>query len=109
FIRNYRNLENVIKCEKESYDFSSLTREVIRKVRKIFLLPDVLTQYENVVWNLPSEQQIETLLCEDHYLNKERVRNNLLKVVNNFEKCRAYFESNNNNSVVVQKTIDQAY
>ena len=76
-------------------------------VRKIFLLPDVLTHYENLGWNLPSDQQIDRLLCEEHFLNRERVQNNLFKLINNFEKCRAYFQSKNNNSVVVQKTLDQ--
>jgi flap endonuclease-1 len=107
FLNDYRNLEKVIKHEKERYDFSSLTHEIIMKVRKIFLLPDVLTQYENVSWNMPSEHEIDTLLCEEHFLKRERVQNNVLKLITYFEKCRAYFQSNNNSSVVVQKTIDQ--
>ncbi|MBY8988728.1 MAG: hypothetical protein KGD61_09760 [Candidatus Lokiarchaeota archaeon] len=107
FIKNYRNLENVIKHEKERYDFSTLTHEITMKVRKIFLLPDVLTQYENILWNLPSELQVNTLLCEEHFLNRERVQNNLLKLNSNFEKCRAYFQSNSNN--IVQKSLDQLF
>jgi flap endonuclease-1 len=107
FVKNYRNLENVIVHEKESYDFSLLTHEIIMKVRKIFLLPEVLTQYENLGWNLPSEHQVFTLMCEDHFLKRERVQNNLLKLINNFEKCKAFFQSRNDNSVVVQKTLDQ--
>lgn len=109
FIKNYRNLENMMKYENERYDFSSLTRETMMTVRKIFLLPDVLTQYEDILWNMPSEHQINTLLCEEHFLNRERVQNNLSKLIANFEKCRAYFQSNNTNSVVIQKTIDQSY
>jgi flap endonuclease-1 len=109
FITNYRNLENVIKHEKERYNFSSLSHEIIMKVRKIFLLPDVVTQYESVSWNIPSEHQIDTLLCEEHFLKRERVQNNLSKLITNFEKCRAYFQSNSNSSVVVQKTIDQLF
>jgi flap endonuclease-1 len=109
FIKNYRNLEKTIKNEREHYDFSTLTQEIIMKVRKIFLLPEVLTQHEDLFWNIPSEQKIDTLLCEEHYLNRERVQNNVLKLINNFEKCRAYFQSNTNDSVVVQKTLDQLY
>jgi flap endonuclease-1 len=109
FMKSYRNLENTIKHENDSYDFSSLTHEIMMKVRKIFLLPDVLTQYENIMWNLPSEQKIDTLLCEEHFLNRERVQNNVLKLIANFEKCRTYFQSNVNNSVVIQKTLDQLY
>ncbi|MHA2289327.1 MAG: hypothetical protein ACXABG_11135 [Promethearchaeota archaeon] len=109
FIKNYRSLENVIKHENDDYDFTFLTHEMIMKVRKIFLLPDVLTQYENIVWNMPSGQQVNSLLCEEHFLNRERVQNNLMKFNTNFEKCRAYFESNSKSSAVVQKTLDQLY
>ena len=109
FIKNYRTLENVINHEKGNYDFSLLTHKIIMSVRKIFLLPDVLTQYENLGWNLPSEHLTVTLMCEEHFLNRERVQNNLLKLINNFEKCRAYFQSRNDNSVVVQKTLDQLF
>jgi flap endonuclease-1 len=109
FVKNYKNLERVIEHEKESYDFTSLTHEIIMKVREIFLLPEVLTQYEDISWNLPSEHQVVTLLCEEHFLNKERVQNNLLKLINNFEKCRAYFQSREHNSVVVQKTLDHLF
>ncbi|NVM43857.1 MAG: hypothetical protein HWN79_02980 [Candidatus Lokiarchaeota archaeon] len=109
FIKSHRNLEAVIKHENKGYDFSSLTHEIMMKVRKIFLLPDVLTQYENIMWNMPSEQQVNTLLCEEHFLNRERVQKNLLKFNTSFEKCRAFFQSNNNNSIVVQKTVDQLY
>jgi len=107
FIKNHRNLEQVIKSEGKDYDFSSLSRDIMMKVRKIFLLPEVLTKYEDIVWNMPSEQQVNTLLCEEHYLNKERVQKNLLKFNNNFEKCRAYFESTSTSFAVVQKTLDQ--
>lgn len=109
FIKNHRNLEQVIKNEHKDYDFSSLTHDIMMKVRKIFLLPDVLTKYEDIAWNMPSEQQVNTLLCKEHFLNRERVQKNLLKFNTNFEKCRAYFESNSNNSIIVQKTVDQSY
>lgn len=109
FIKNHRNLEQVIKSKGKEYDFSSLTHDIRMNVRKIFLLPDVLTRYEDIIWNMPSEQQVNTLLCEEHYLNKERVQKNLLKFNTNFEKCKAYFESNSNNSIIVQKTVDQSY
>ena len=109
FIKKYSNLEKIINNEKINYDFSSLTHEIMMKVRKIFLLPDVLSQYENLSWNFPSEQQFYTLLCEEHYLNRERVQSNLLKLITNFEKCRTYFKSNMDGSAVIQKTLDQLY
>jgi flap endonuclease-1 len=109
FIKKYRNLENTIINEKTNYDFSSLTHEIMMKVRKIFLLPEVLSQNEKLFWNFPSEQKLYTLLCEEHYLNRERVQNNLSKLIANFEESRAYFQSIMDGSSIVQKKLDQLY
>jgi len=106
FVKNHKNLENVIYQEKKNYDFSSLTQELIAKVRKIFLLPDVLTQYHSFNWNFPNEQRTFSLLCKEHYLNRERVQNNLTKLLVNFDKCRGYFERQKANPRAVQKTLD---
>jgi hypothetical protein len=100
-------LENIIYHEKKNYDFSSLTQELIAKVRKIFLLPDVLTQYPSLNWNFPNEQQTLSLLCEEHYLSRDRVQKNLAKLLANFDKCRDYFEKQKISPQTVQKTLDQ--
>lgn len=105
FINKHKNLENAIYQEKKNYDFSSLTQELIAKVRKIFLLPDVLSQYPSLNWNFPNEQQTLSLLCEEHYLNRERVQKNLAKLLANFDKCRDYFETQKANPRTVQKTL----
>ncbi len=107
FVKNYKSLEEVIRQEKNNYDFSSLSREIIAKVRKIFLLPEVITQYPNLNWSLPNEHHTLSLLCEEHYLNRERVQNNLAKLLVNFGKCRDYFEKQKTNPRAVQKTLDQ--
>ena len=107
FVKNYKSLEKVIYQEKNNYDFSSLTRELIAKVRKIFLLPEVLTNYPNLTWSFPNEQQTLSLLCEEHFLNRERVQNNLAKLLANFDKCRNYFEKQKTDKRAVQKTLDQ--
>ena len=107
FVKNHKNLEKVIYQERKNYDFSSMSRELIAKVRKIFLLPEVITKYPNLTWNFPNEQQAFYLLCEEHYSNKERVQNNLAKLVANFDKCRDYFEKQKANPRVEQKTLDQ--
>jgi len=109
FIKDYTNLENVIYQEKETYDFSSLTQDIIAKVRKIFLLPDVLTQYHSFSWNFPNEQRTLSLMCEERYLNKERVQTNLAKLLGNFDKCRDYFERQKTNPRALQKTLDQLF
>jgi len=106
FVKNHKNLEKVINQEKSNYDFSSLSRELIAKVRKIFLLPEVLTNYPNLNWSFPNEHQTLSLLCEEHYLNRERVQNNLAKLHANFDKCRSYFEKQKTNPRAVQKTLD---
>jgi flap endonuclease-1 len=61
FVKNHKNLEKVIRQEKNNYDFSSLSRDLIAKVRKIFLLPEVLTSYPNLTWNFPNEHR--SLYC----------------------------------------------
>ena len=105
FLKKHQNLEKIIYQEKENYDFSSLTQELIAKVRKIFLLPEVITQYPSLNWNFPNEQQTLSLLCEEHYLNRERVQKNLAKLLANFDKCRDYFETQKANPRTVQKTF----
>ena len=107
FVKNCKSLERVICQKKNNYDFSSLSRELIAKVRKIFLLPEVLTQLPNLNWSFPNEHQTLSLLCEEHYLNGERVQNNLAKLFANFDKCREYFEKRKAKPQTVQKTLDQ--
>jgi flap endonuclease-1 len=107
FVKKHRNLENAIYQEKENYDFSSLTQDLIAKVRKIFLLPEVITQYPSLNWNFPNEQQTLSLLCEEHYLNRDKVQKNLAKLLTNFDKCRGYFEKQKASPQTVQKTLDQ--
>lgn len=101
FVKKHKNLENAVYQENKNYDFSSLTQELIAKVRKIFLLPEVITRYPSLNWNFPNEQQTLSLLCEEHYLNRERVQKNLAKLLTNFDKCRDYFETPR----TVQKTF----
>ena len=108
FLLKHKSLENVIREEKKAYNFSSLTPDVISKVRKIFLLPEVIRCYQNFRWNYPNEQKTFSLLCEEHHLNKERVKNNYDKFSTNFEKCRAYFEVHKNSHRTIQNTLDQA-
>ena len=107
FLLKYKNLERVIQEENSNYDFSSLTQDIISKVRKIFLLPEVVDQYQDIRWNYPNEQKTLTLLCEDHHLNEERVQTNFDKFSTNFEKCRTYFEARKNSHRTIQNTLDQ--
>jgi len=107
FLLKHKNLEKVIQEEKNAYDFSSLTPDIISKVRKIFLLPEVVSHSQDIRWNYPNEQKTLSLLCEDHHLNKGRVQTNYEKFSTNFEKCRTYFEAHKNSCITVQNTLDQ--
>jgi len=105
FLLKYKNLETVISEEKNNYDFSLLTPNIISKVRKIFLLPEVISRYQDIRWNYPNERKTFSLLCEDHHLNKERVEKNLDKFSIHFEKCQKYFDASKNNRRTVQHTL----
>jgi flap endonuclease-1 len=105
-IKQYGNIETVIAKINDRYDFSNLTEEITAKVRKIFLFPEVLTQFTEFSWTQPNETRILTLLCEEHHLNQERVQNNLRKLLDNFEKCSAYFTHNFGKPRNVQTTLD---
>ena len=107
FLFKHKRLERVIQEERNKYDFSSLTPTIISKVRKIFLLPEVINQYQDIRWNYPNEQKTVSLLCEDHHLNLERVQKNVAKFSINFEKCQSHFESNKNSPRTIQNTLDK--
>jgi len=105
-VKIHKNLENILKREKLNYDFTSLTPEITAKVRKIFLFPDVITKYPLFSWNPPNEAKIVQLLCEEHYLNRERIMNNLKKLSSNFKTCRLNFIEQERHPRTFQKTID---
>ena len=107
FLLKHKSLERVIQEEKGAYDFSLFTSGIISKVRKIFLLPEVINRYQDIRWNYPNEQKSFLLLCEDHHLNAERVQKNLGAFSTNFEKCQKYFDAHKNNRRTVQNTLQQ--
>ncbi|MFX0005459.1 MAG: hypothetical protein ACFFAV_01900 [Candidatus Hermodarchaeota archaeon] len=105
-IRKYKSLESVILKEYNKYDFSRLNPSIIKEVRKIFLFPDVNEKIDNLLWNPPNESRIFTLLCEEHYLNKERLEKNLDKLKKNYEICRDHFFQQKQQSKKRQITLD---
>lgn len=106
-IQKYDYLETVISQEKTKFNFEPLTSELIAQIRRLFLLPEVLTPYSEIVWNIPNESAVKSFLCEQHFLNNERVNNNLEKFLANYEKCRAYFIAQKDKPRIIQKTLDQ--
>jgi len=108
-IKQYNTIETIIKKEYSKYDFLDLTHEVIMKIRKIFLVPEVVKISDSLSWTFPNEPQILSLLCEEHNLNRERVENNVTKLITNFEKCKSYFEGNFGKLRNLQTTLDSTF
>jgi len=107
-IKMYHNLENIILNENHKFDFKHLTEIKIRKIRKIFLLPDTLIP-ENLYWNVPNKSKVKELLCENHTLNMERVEKNLETLQSNYHKCLEFFESMKTQPKFIQKTLDMNF
>ena len=105
-VRKHKQIEQVITREKENYDFSKLTPELIKKVRKIFLFPIVNENIEENVWNPLDKANVISQLCESHYLDRERVVNNLEKFGKNYENCRNFFLYDKKQPRSVQLTLD---
>jgi flap endonuclease-1 len=106
-INKHNNLENLIIQEKERYDFSQLTYRLISQIRKIFLLPEVLKNFTSFSWNYPLKNKIMELLCEQHYLNKDRVLKNVKKFISNYFKCNEHFKLNYGKPHQVQTTLEE--
>jgi len=99
------SIERVIAFEKDKYDFSKLSNGIIKKVRKIFLFPEVLQKYPCFHWDRPHEESVISLLCRDHRLNEERVINNLEKTINNYNKTIKHSSSHLNEPRKIQKKL----
>ncbi|MFX1393523.1 MAG: hypothetical protein ACFFAH_08105 [Promethearchaeota archaeon] len=108
-LRKHHSLENVIYKERENYDFSLLTLEIIKRIRKIFLLPDITDRVGDMVWGYPDQSKVLELMCEDHTLNRERVENNVMKVINNYLDCRSFFAHSEHLKFPAQTTLDRIF
>ena len=105
-MRKLKKVETVIIQERDKYDFSNLTPEIIKKIRKLFLFPEINKSTNSFHWNRPNKSVVTKLLCEEHHLNKERVENNLNKLSNNYEKCKRHFLNMKNLHKSHQLTLD---
>jgi len=105
-IKKHHQVESIMRGEREKYDFSQLTPEIIKKVRKIFLFPEVNSSVSNFYWNLPNKPSILSLLCESHHLNRERVERNVDKLILNYQKCKKYHQTLKKQPSSVQLTLD---
>jgi flap endonuclease-1 len=105
-IRKYHTLESIILKENNNFDFHNLTPEIINKVRKLFLFPEVNEKIENLLWNLPNKTRVVSLLCQEHKLNIDRVENNLKKFEKNYRMCKDHFLLKNKKKFRKQITLD---
>jgi len=108
-IKKHHSIESIISHEGKKFNFNKLSHGLIQKIRKIFLLPEVLENegvHGLLNWNPPNNVGVIELLCEDHNLNKERVQNNLDKLMDSYQKCRSFFKSNLKNPTIIQKSLD---
>jgi len=107
YIREYKQIENVISSVVGEFDISTLTPELIKIVRKIFLFPEVNKSTEKFYWNFPNKPNVVDLLCKEHHLNRERVENNLEKLFSNYQKCRDYFLKLQDKPKSIQLALDK--
>ena len=77
-IKKNGNIENVI-ATISSENVPSF--EEIKEIRKIFLKPDVIDDYE-LVWNVPNSEKVIKILCDNHHFSRERVEPVLQKYSN---------------------------
>lgn len=105
-IKEHEQVESVISKNKHKFDFSSLNPEIIKKVRHIFLFPEVNSSISQLYWNVPNKAVTLQILCEDHHLNRERVETNFAKLIRNYEKCRLHFLNSQNRPKKIQLTLD---
>jgi flap endonuclease-1 len=106
FIKEYGTIEKVVKKENYNYNFSNLSPELIKKFRKLFLLPEVIETFDNLYWDPPNKQKVLKLLCHDHHLDPKRVGNNTDKLGENFFETLQYFQYERKKPKTVQKTLD---
>ncbi len=105
-IRKYHNIETLILKEYHNYDFHDLTPDLLKRVRRIFVFPEVLESLDNIHWNLPNKTWVISLLCREHHLDKNRVDSNLTKFEKNYKMCREHFILKKDHFKSKQVTLD---
>jgi flap endonuclease-1 len=107
-LKKYNDLETLIQEKKNMFNFEHLSLDLIKQIRKLFLLPDVLKTTQNLYWDPPNNLEITDLLCKDHTLNKERVEKNTTRLIKNYHKSRKFFLTKKAPKSV-QMTLDMIY
>ena len=89
-MKSHGSLLNIIgKGNSESYNGDSATIEgikssldsnTVKKIHKLFLIPEVLSKNIKLEINPPCEGGILTLMCNDHNLDKKRVEKGITRL-----------------------------
>ncbi|MHA2131586.1 MAG: hypothetical protein ACW99L_16595 [Promethearchaeota archaeon] len=106
-IKKYHQIEDILKFESKKFNFNDLTPEIIKKVRKLFLFPDVNISVQEIRWNPPHKSLALELLCIQHHLNKKRVQTHLDKLTLSYQQCRNYFIKLEDKPSTIQLTLDR--
>lgn len=104
-IRVHNTLENVINNIKNKFDFSSLNPDIIKKVREIFFFPEVLKTVTEFHWNPPIKSLVIQLMCQEHTLDLEKVKNNLDKTIDYYYNAIKFCSQNLNIPRSSQRTL----
>lgn len=75
-IRKYGSIENILK-ENVQILGQELEVELVKKVKSIFLNPDVKKEYPPIKWKKINFEKVEELLVETHDFSEQRVHNAL--------------------------------
>ncbi|MEJ2249641.1 MAG: flap structure-specific endonuclease [Candidatus Lokiarchaeota archaeon] len=110
-IKEYQNIETIISHTRDKYEFSQLDQKTINQIRKIFLLPDIITKkyLTSLIWSHPDKQNILTFLCKNHFLNQERVKNNLDKLISEYQNSLNYIQNAPKKPQTIQLTLDNLF
>lgn len=79
-IKEYQNLEGIMKAKKESFNFDKLTPDFLTSVRNIFLKPNVTDDYK-LIFPKPNFPKIKEIMVEEHNFDPQRIDNTLKPLI----------------------------
>jgi flap endonuclease-1 len=91
-IKNYNNLETVVKKIHNQYNCSEFTEDLIKQVRTIFLFPEVRRISDSMRWTVPNESLIRKITQTEHHLDESRIINIIRELELHFDRTRGHLE-----------------
>jgi flap endonuclease-1 len=89
-LQKYQSIEKIITYDSVAGTLinQNISKNKIMKIRKLFLSPDVLTKIPDLNLTFPKRGGIETLMCGDHNLSRERVKKGIDRLIKVHKKIR---------------------